>query len=210
MSPEPLPHTPEAFDADLLQSDGLAAVEMIPGVPMLKTAFSGTSGDVVVVSQRPAATLALLLPGQLEDSLVLADYSKEQTEGIPKQANDLLEARNSVQKQESENSQTNKTEADDFTKWVESPVKTWRAKFGKRSAGGDGPPVAPEPNMADLEALVPRQVRPVVRSKLEFFIGTDGSQTLSYEEEVVREGDVISDCGTKKRRLRSTFLDFVR
>ncbi len=62
---------------------------------------------------------------------------------------------------------------------------------------------------------------PVIRSKLEFSKGADGSQTLSYEEEVVKqqEGDgVIRRCGTdgikrqktRQKGLHLTFLDLLR
>lgn len=64
--------------------------------------------------------------------------------------------------------------------------------------------------------------RPILRSKLQFSKGTDGSQTLSYEEEVVRQQEgkgVISRFevdGIKRKQepiqkgLRSTFLDLLR
>uniref|UniRef100_A0A8C4DCV8 ZP domain-containing protein n=1 Tax=Dicentrarchus labrax TaxID=13489 RepID=A0A8C4DCV8_DICLA len=66
-------------------------------------------------------------------------------------------------------------------------------------------------------------VRPVIRSKLEFSKGMDGSQTLSYEEEIVKqqegEGVIrrVGMAGIKKgiqeprqKGLRSTFLDLLR
>lgn len=58
--------------------------------------------------------------------------------------------------------------------------------------------------------------RPVIRSKLEFSKSSDGSQTLSYEEEVVRQQDGegrmkrLGMDGTKGKRLCSTFLDLLR
>lgn len=62
----------------------------------------------------------------------------------------------------------------------------------------------------------------IIRSKLEFSKGTDGTKTLSYEEEVMRrqEGnDVIKKCGMdgikrkqepRQRGLHSVFLDLLR
>ncbi|KAE8289713.1 hypothetical protein D5F01_LYC11420 [Larimichthys crocea] len=58
--------------------------------------------------------------------------------------------------------------------------------------------------------------RPVIRSKLEFSKSSDGSQTLSYEEEVVRQQDGegrmkrLGMDGTKRKGLCSTFLDLLR
>lgn len=209
--PEPLPEA-SASTPDSMQSDGSAALEwIVSGSAMSRNGFAGTSGDVVLVSQDPAATLALWLPGQLKDGLEPADDSKEQLEGSRKLTNDLLEVHNLVQKRESGNPQTDKI--------GESPVKIWQAKFGffGNSAAEAGPPLPPEmsvPNLANLEALGQKQARPVIRSKLELSKGMDGSQTLSYEEEVAsKDDDASSDFGMKNRGRRglwSTFLDLIR
>lgn len=208
---EPLPGPSEATDADSMQSDASAAVEwLVSGSATSSDEFAGTPGDMVVVSQDPAAMLALWLPGQPKGSLEPVDDSKEEVEGSRKLANDLLEGQNLVQKRESGDPQTNKI--------GESPVKIWQAKFGffgKNSAAEAGPPLLPEMDVPNMEALGQRQARPVVRSKLEFSKGADGSQTLSYEEEVARkdEDDGISDCFMRNRGrpgLRLTFLDLIR
>lgn len=216
-SPQHLPETSEAFENDLMQSDGSAAVDwVVSGSEASGNQFAGTSGDVVVVSQNPAATLALWLPGQRKEGLELADDFKEQVESHALK-NDPFGEQDSVQKQESDNSQAKKIRADEL---VESPVKIWQAKmdlFGKKPAGEDGPPLPPEeeeevPHVDDLEALSERQVGPAIRSKLAFSKGSDGSQTLSYEEEVLRKSDE-GDCAMRKRGrrgLRSVFLDLIR
>lgn len=209
LKPEPLPEASEASAADSMQSDGSAALEwIVSGSAMSRNGFAGTSGDVVVVSQDPAATLALWLPGQLKDGLEPADDSKEQLEGSRKLTNDLLEVHNSVQKRESGNPHMDKI--------GESPVKIWQAKFGVfgNSAAEAGPPLPPEMSVPNLEALGQKQARPVIRSKLELSKGMDGSQTLSYEEEVAsKDDDASSDFGMKNRGRRclwSTFLDLIR
>lgn len=68
----------------------------------------------------------------------------------------------------------------------------------------------------------PNDARPILRSKVQLSKGTDGSQTLSYEEEVVRRQEgkgVISrfrkagiqrEEEPRQRGLRSTFLDLLR
>lgn len=207
-----------------MQSDGSAAVDrVVSGSLVSGNQLSGTSGDVVVVSQNPAATLAVWLPGHVKEGLEQADDFKEQVESHTLK-NDPLGEQDSVQKQQSENSQAKKiraNELDIFAKLLESPAKIWQAKidlFGKKSAGEDGLPLPPEeeeevPNMDDLEALSERQVGPAIRSKLAFSKGTDGSQTLSYEEEVLRKSADEGDCAMRKRGrrgLRSVFLDLIR
>uniref|UniRef100_A0A3B5KEN8 ZP domain-containing protein n=1 Tax=Takifugu rubripes TaxID=31033 RepID=A0A3B5KEN8_TAKRU len=211
-SPLHPPETSEAFDNDLMQSDSSAALDWV-GSEVSGNQFASTPGDVVVVSQNPAAALALWLPGELKEGLEQADDFKEQVESHTLK-NDPFGEQDSVQKQESENSNAN--EFDIFAKLVESPAKIWRAKidlFGKRSAGEDGLPPEEVPDMDDSEALSERQVGPAIRSKLRFSKGTDGSQTLSYEEEVLRKSDDEGDCAMKKRGrrgLRSVFLDLIR
>lgn len=204
-----------------MQSDGSAAVDwIVSGSEASRKQFAGTSGDVMVVSQNPAATLALWLPGQLKEGSEQLDGFKEQVEKSRTLKNDPFGAQDSVQKWESENSLKKTIRADAldvFAKLVESPVKIWQAKidlFGKRSAAEDGPPLPPEedvPNTDDLEALSERQVEPAIRSKFAFSKGADGSQTLSYEEEVLRKDE--GDCATRKRGrrgLRSMFLELIR
>lgn len=207
--PEPLPGPSDASNANSMQSDGSAAVErIVSGSATSRNEFDGTSGDVVVVSHDPAATLALWLPGQLKEGLEPVDDSEEQVEGSRKLANDLLEVQNVVQ--ESGNPHPNKI--------GESPVKIWLAKFGfvgKNSAAEAGSPLLPEMDVPNMEVLGQRQAGPVIRSKLEFSKGTDGSQTLRYEEEVARK-DVdngMGDCLMRNRGrpgLRSAFLDLIR
>lgn len=204
-----------------MQADGSAAVNwVVSGSEASGNQFAGTSGDVVVVSQNPAATLALWLPGQRKEGLEQADDFKEQVDKSQMLKNDPFGAQDSVQKRESENSQAKKIRADKldiFAKLVESPAKTWQANIDlfDKSAGEDGPPLPPEedvPNMDDLEALSERQVGPAIRSKLAFSKGTDGSQMLSYEEEVLRKYD-DGGCAVRKRDrrgLRSVFLDLIR
>lgn len=205
-----------------MQSDGSAAADwVVSGSEASGSQFAGTSGDVVVVSHNPAATLALWLPGQLKEGLEQAGDFKEQVDKSQTLKNDPFRAQDSVQKREGEDSQAKMMGADKldiFAKLVESPVKIWQAKiglFGKRSAGEDGRPLPPEdvPDVDDLEALSERQVGPAVRSKLAFSKGTDGSQTLSYEEEVLRKYDDEGGCAMRergRRGLRSVFLDLIR
>ncbi|XP_059209406.1 zona pellucida protein C [Centropristis striata] len=72
--------------------------------------------------------------------------------------------------------------------------------------------------MADA-AVLPQEeendAQPIIRSKLQFSKGTDGSKTLSYEEEVVKhEGKGVARRDVKQEPkhggLRSAFLDLLR
>ncbi|XP_041828006.1 zona pellucida protein C [Melanotaenia boesemani] len=72
----------------------------------------------------------------------------------------------------------------------------------------------------DTPVMEEQVAQPVIRSKLEFSKSVDGSQTLSYEEEVKRDGKGVlgrcerdATCGKRETRmkgLRSTFLYLLR
>uniref|UniRef100_A0A3Q3W3G3 ZP domain-containing protein n=1 Tax=Mola mola TaxID=94237 RepID=A0A3Q3W3G3_MOLML len=73
--------------------------------------------------------------------------------------------------------------------------------------------------LAATHRLGTNDAGPLIRSKLEFSKGSDGSQTLSYEEEVEREWEGekgMSRCGARRepelrrKGLRSAFLDLLR
>lgn len=201
---KPGPPPPSSEAADSMQSDASPVEWVASGSAMSTNELAGTLGGVVVASQEPVATLALWLPWQRKDGLEPADDLKEQMERSPKLSNGLLEVKNSVQKRESGNPQTNKI--------GESSEKIWRPTFG--FFGKNSAAEAPLPPEGLLEAPSQRQARPVIRSRLEFSKGTDGSQTLTYEEEVVRKDEDYgsSNCRMKtrgRRGLRSTFLDLI-
>lgn len=69
-----------------------------------------------------------------------------------------------------------------------------------------------------LHRLHTNDAGPVIRSKLQFSKSTDGTKTLSYEEEMVKEKDDRVEPGwglkrkqeLRRRKLRSTFLDMLR
>ncbi|XP_012717571.2 zona pellucida protein C isoform X1 [Fundulus heteroclitus] len=76
----------------------------------------------------------------------------------------------------------------------------------------DDPAVSSEMQM-DAEAGPDEEVQPVIRTKLEFSKGADGSKRLSYEEELKQEKRHAKDNLKRKPRLkglRSTFLDLLR
>ncbi|TNN83121.1 hypothetical protein EYF80_006728 [Liparis tanakae] len=105
-----------------------------------------------------------------------------------------------------------------------------RKRFG-RSGSSDAEVQQDEdfPLMADMDANVlvakPQEeanaAQPILRSKLQFSKGTDGSQTLSYEEEVLgqevkggprrfRLDGIKRKAESRQRRLHSIFLDLLR
>lgn len=202
---------------------------IVSGSSLPRSRFSSPPQGVVVVSQDPVARLTLWLPGQVQDP-------EDNLSG------DLPEQQPSSPAQSLLNAPTNQigTLADRMTSpRVEraaiaenSPVKMWLARFRSSPQEADVP--LPDEmiinvqnqdgflQMRELDAAVTQRLAandagPVIHSRLELSKGADGSQTLSYEEEVKRqEDDVILGCGTgggrERRRggLRSTFLDLLR
>lgn len=116
----------------------------------------------------------------------------------------------------------------------DSAIKTWLGRFGLFGIESPQEFDVPLPNEMTVDLLTQDDLNqmnegadaaaadeggPVIRSKLQFSRGTDGLQTLTYEEEVVKQqaGEgVDSRCGIKKKweprqkGLRSTFLDLLR
>lgn len=119
----------------------------------------------------------------------------------------------------------------------DSPIRTWLGRFGLFGIESPKEFDVPLPDEMTLHVLTQDDINqmkegadaaandganeagPVIRSKLQFSRGTDGLQTLTYEEEVVKQqaGEgVDSRCGLKKKwepskkGLRSTFLDLLR
>uniref|UniRef100_A0A673C2G2 ZP domain-containing protein n=1 Tax=Sphaeramia orbicularis TaxID=375764 RepID=A0A673C2G2_9TELE len=95
----------------------------------------------------------------------------------------------------------------------------------KRCEKVEALPLPGEVNIDDMEMLAQKQtevceernyVQPVIRSKIQFSRSVDGSQALSYEEEVMQEEEGMGDIrnlgmhGFKKGGLLSTFLDLLR
>lgn len=118
----------------------------------------------------------------------------------------------------------------------DSPIKTWLGGFGLFGVESPQELDVSMPDDMNVHVLTQddfnqmkaeadaaatdgaNEAGPVIRSKLQFSRGTDGLQTLTYEEEVVKQQaeGVDSRCGIKKKReprqkgLRSTFLDLLR
>lgn len=118
-----------------------------------------------------------------------------------------------------------------------SPTNTWLGRFGLFGIESPQEFDVPLPDEITVHVLTQddlnemkeegaaaandgaNEAGPVIRSKLQFSRGTDGLQTLTYEEEVVKQqaGEgVDSRCGVKRKweprqkGLRSTFLDLLR
>uniref|UniRef100_A0A8C9X5X6 ZP domain-containing protein n=1 Tax=Sander lucioperca TaxID=283035 RepID=A0A8C9X5X6_SANLU len=64
-----------------------------------------------------------------------------------------------------------------------------------------------QPDAAVMPQEEASDAQPIIRSKLQFSKGTDGSHSLSYEEEVIRQRGKQEP---RQRGLRSTFLDLLR
>lgn len=210
---------------DSMQSDSAGTEHVIvSGTSTSRSKSASYLGDVVVVRQDPIATLTLWLPGQVQGGSKPEDNLMIQLDESSTVSNDIPELEPSVTRQESIH-HPNGIGADDLkvlpnnvapTQLEEAitkdpPVKVWLARFGLSDS-----PLDADTNVPNQEELALSQAEPVIRSKLEFSKGTDGSQTLSYEEEVVRkqeEENVISSCRGKRdtpKGLRSIFQDLLR
>lgn len=206
---------------DSMQSDSAEHVT-ISGTSISSKSAS-YPGDVVVVRQDPVATLTLWLPGQVQGRSKPEDNLTIQLDESSTVSNDIPELEPSVTRQESF-PHTNGIGADELkvllnhvapTQLEEAitkdpPVKVWLARFGLFDSPQDA-----DINILNQEELTLSQAEPVISSKLKFSKGTDGSRTLSYEEEVVRKQDEenISSCRGNwdtPKGLRSIFQDLLR
>lgn len=210
---------------DSMQSDSAGTEHVIvSGTSISRSKSDSYPGDVVVVRQDPVATLTLWLPGQVQGRSKPEDNLTIQLDESSTVSNDIPELELSVTRQESVShtdgigadlevlpNQVAPTQLEEaITK--DPPVKVWLARFGLFA---DSPQDA-DINVPNQEELAHGQAERVIRSKLEFSKGTDGSRTLSYEEEVVRKQDeenVISSCRGKcdtPKGLHSIFQDLLR
>ncbi|XP_030574092.1 zona pellucida protein C [Archocentrus centrarchus] len=67
-----------------------------------------------------------------------------------------------------------------------------------------------DPNRDELPQMLTDEIPPVTRSKLTFSKAADGSQTLSYEEEVVKQKSPVEREPLRLKGLCSTFLNLLR
>lgn len=213
---------PTAEATDSMQSDGPESVEpIVPGEPVSRGKVSPRSA--AVVHQEPGA-------GRVGDA------TPEEMNSV---FHDVPEHRPSTAVEEPfQETSTNAIDADGAN--VQSPLAATPPHREAEAAGQDpgtktGPaglgfPRAEAVDAGGQDDLSPREDQPpprldandhgaVIRSKLQFTKAADGTQTLSYEEELVKPNDdcVAPGCGRKmhqelrkRRKLRATFLDFLR
>lgn len=206
--------------ADSVQSEATEDAT-VSGSSIPRSRFSSPPQGVVVVSRDPVARLTLWLPGQVQDpeDNLSGDLPEQQTTD-----RSLLNAPTNQIGPLADRVTSPRVERAAIAE--DSPVKTWLARFRSSPQEADVPlPDGMIINVQDQDgflqtrgldaAAVTNDAGPVIHSRLELSKGADGSQTLSYEEEVRRQEGVISGCGTggrERRRggLRSTFLDLLR
>lgn len=176
---------------------GAAVTEDTSVSASVSSKFSSPPQGVVVLSQDPVARLTLWLPGEVQD---IGPESKDswtvQLKASDVVSNDLPVPQPSTTDKESH--ELNQID-----------LKQMGDELAQMQADA---------------AVTPREgtndIQPVIRTKLQFAKGVDGSHTLSYEEEVVKQqGEgVIRRYGTdwvkkqepRQRGLRSIFLDLLR
>lgn len=232
---------------DSMQSDGAATEDaIVSGSSLSRSGFSSPPQGVVVVSRDPVATLTLWLPGQVQDpehGPESDDNLTVQLEASETVSNDLPEQQPSPTDQQAPlNTPTNEIgilNVQPLADWMtpprlekmeiaeDSPIRVRLARFSSSPQdemivnvqNQDGF-IQTEEELADAAAtqrLGADDAGPVIHSRLEFLKGADGSQALSYEEDVLKQNEgLISGCGLERKRerrqggLRSTFLDLLR
>ncbi|GLD56235.1 zona pellucida sperm-binding protein 3-like protein [Lates japonicus] len=193
------PHqTTSAPVPDPMVSGAAVTEDTIMSGASVSSKFSSPPKGVVVLSQDPAARLTLWLPGEVRDIGPESEDSwTVQLKASNAVSNDLPVPQPSTTDKESH--ELNQID-----------LKQMGDELAQMQADAA---VMPQEETND--------VQPVIRTKVQFAKGVDGSHTLSYEEEVVKqqEGEgVIRTYGTgwvkkkepRQRGLRSIFLDLLR
>lgn len=232
---------------ETMQSDGEAIEDtIVSGASTSRSRFSSSPQGAVVVSQEPSAGLTLWLSGQIHKAKhgeIMSSESEKQM--VQEESGDAV-LHDLPEQQPLTNDQEPKIgahgvnvvtlamipphlEKEAVTK--ESWIKTWLARHGLLGVKSQQEVnvVPPDEMTVDIvsqgdfnqnedKPLHTNDAGPVIRSKLQFSKSTDGTKTLSYEEETVKEKDdrVAPGWGLKRkqelrqRKLRSTFLDMLR
>lgn len=233
---------------ETMQSDGAEIEDtIVSGASTSRSRFSSPPQSVVVVSQDPSARLTLWLSGRIHEAKhrEIISSESEDKHTVQVESGDTL-LHDLPEQQPSKNDQAPKIRAHEVNVVTlamipphlekeavtkESWLKTWLARHGLLGVKSQQKVnvVPPDEMIVDIVSqddfnqnddtpLHTSDVGPVIRSKLQFSKSTDGTKTLSYEEEMVKEKDdrVAPGWGLKRKReprrrkLRSTFLDMLR
>lgn len=226
---------PLAEATDFMQSEGPESVDTrVTGESLSRGKFSPRS--VVVVRQEPSARLTLWHSGQVGDVKPeeRSSISHDVPEHRPSTAVEEPSQETSTNVSNGEKVLSQEVipphlEAEAVGE--DSGMKKWVARPGfgveARRDVDTRPDEAVDAGGQDDFSLRKDEPLPssnendngaVIRSKLQFTKAADGAQTLSYEEEAVKPEDKCAapGCGMKmhqelrKRKLRATFLDFLR
>lgn len=225
MSPEPDVSGPKATTPVPLTHSLLSDAAVLDGAVVAETSMSGgrfapPPQGVVVVSQDPVATLTLWLPGQVQDTEQASTIGSESKDSLTVElgSKDLPVSETLSTDQESShlNPPTDEITVPVIAEMTQDDFN--RIDFKQM---GDELPQMPV-NAAVIPQKGTNDVLPVIRSKIQFSKGLDGSQTLSYEEDVIKqqESSGIRRCGMnwlnkrkqelRPRGLHSFFLDLLR
>ncbi|KAG7226279.1 hypothetical protein INR49_003030 [Caranx melampygus] len=224
LSPEPdvsgpQSTTPVHLTNSMLSGAAVLDNTIVSGTSLSRGKFSSPPQGVVVVSQDPVGTLTLWLPGQVQDTDQGNNIGSKSEDSLPVElAVDLPVPQPPSTDQESShlNPPTNE---------IIIPVTAVMTLDDLNQI--DFKQMGDELAQMPVNAAVTPQdgtngVLPVIRSKIQFSKGLDGSQTLSYEEDVIKPQEVkggIRRCGMnllkrkeepRPRGLHSVFLDLLR
>uniref|UniRef100_A0A665UEA3 ZP domain-containing protein n=1 Tax=Echeneis naucrates TaxID=173247 RepID=A0A665UEA3_ECHNA len=192
--------------------------DVVSGTSTSRSALSSPPHGIVVVSHDPVTRLTLWLPGQV--------YDAEQSHNIGAESDNLA-----VQLKESnlsdnlpvpQSSTDREFPLDATTNKINSPLSSEMSENGPHQIDSN----QTRDELAQLQvatAVIPQEEtndRPIIRSKIKFAKGIDGSQTLTYEEEVKQQkerGGLRCGMNCLKRKqeprlkgLHSIFLALLR
>ncbi|KAG7463191.1 hypothetical protein JOB18_012171 [Solea senegalensis] len=222
---------PPAPVGDSMPSDATATGAIVSGASLSRSKLSSPPQGVVVVSQEPVSRLILWLPGQVEDGERHNDEGPE-AESLTAESkehsvtlNELPEPRPSSclnppshGQRDSESLRRNRFGRSEVLDTDVPQVNILLpAEMMLNDLNFDLNLKEEEPTRRQADAAEKFRDQPadeqIIRSKLQFSKGADGTQTLSYEEEeVMKKPEVMREGKQEHRRkgLRSTFLDFLR
>uniref|UniRef100_A0A3B4UGE7 ZP-C domain-containing protein n=1 Tax=Seriola dumerili TaxID=41447 RepID=A0A3B4UGE7_SERDU len=192
--------TPVPLTDSMLSDAAVSDDTIVSGTSVSRSKFSSPPQGVVVVSQDPVARLTLWLPGQVQDTEHSNNIGSESEDSLTVvlKANDVVSNDLSVPSTDQESHLNPPTNKINFPLPAEMTVNDLN-QIDFNQTGEDLAQMQVDAVAMSQEGTT--DVQPIIRSKIQFSKGMDGSQTLSYEEEVVKP---------RQKGLHLIFLDLLR
>ncbi|XP_023255671.1 zona pellucida sperm-binding protein 3-like [Seriola lalandi dorsalis] len=192
--------TPVPLTDSMLSDAAVSDETIVSGTSVSRSKFSSPPQGVVVVSQDPVARLTLWLPGQVQDTEHSSNIGSESEDSLTVvlKASDVVSTDLSVPSTDQESHLNPPTNKINFPLPAEMTVNDLN-QIDFNQTGEDLAQM--QVDAAAMSQEETTDVQPIIRSKIQFSKGMDGSQTLSYEEEVVKP---------RQKGLHLIFLDLLR